>query len=40
MTSILIKPGKEKDTNISQFYSQGGREMEKMCRQVLSPKKD
>lgn len=38
MTSILIKPGKAKDTNVSQFYSQGGREMEKMQTGAVSQK--
>lgn len=39
MTSILIKPGKEKDTNVSQFRSQGGGEMEKMETGAVSQKK-
>lgn len=38
MTSILIKPGKEKDTNVSQFYSQGAREMDKMQTGAVSQK--
>lgn len=38
MTSILIKSGKEKDTNVSQFYSQGGREMEQMQTGAVSQK--